>query len=193
MSTVSLQTRSPRYSKNKNCSKIGDTFFCTDRQGKRFGVGTRLPPHAHARDAPLDLGSAASRQNWIFPAYALPVLGDLPVRLSCFQLSLTDQEKKKKNPACAQTSPYGHPQFGPCGLPHLRLCAPLFVIVHGKVFFLFFPPRQDADLGVWQRILNLHTAPNGIEYDGRFVQVGTFPIGIEPEKFQKVWLLPLEF
>jgi len=35
------------------------------------------------------------------------------------------------------------------------------------------------------RILNIHTAPNGIEYDGRFVQVSTFPIGIEPEKFQK--------
>lgn len=35
------------------------------------------------------------------------------------------------------------------------------------------------------RILNLHTAPNGVEYDGRFVQVGTFPIGIEPEKFQR--------
>lgn len=33
------------------------------------------------------------------------------------------------------------------------------------------------------RILGLSTLPNGIEYDGRFVHVGAFPIGIDPEKF----------
>jgi len=33
------------------------------------------------------------------------------------------------------------------------------------------------------RILGLSTMPNGLEYQGRFVHVGTFPIGIEPEKF----------
>lgn len=33
------------------------------------------------------------------------------------------------------------------------------------------------------RILGLHTLPNGIEFEGRLVHVGTFPIGIDPEKF----------
>lgn len=35
------------------------------------------------------------------------------------------------------------------------------------------------------RILNLQTMPNGVECDGRFVNVGTFPIGIDPDKFIK--------
>lgn len=33
------------------------------------------------------------------------------------------------------------------------------------------------------RILGVPTVPNGVEYEGRFVNVGPFPIGIEPEKF----------
>lgn len=33
------------------------------------------------------------------------------------------------------------------------------------------------------RILGLHTAPNGVEFEGRQVHVGTFPIGIDPPKF----------
>lgn len=33
------------------------------------------------------------------------------------------------------------------------------------------------------RILGLSTMPNGVEFDGRFVQVGTFPIGIDPDQF----------
>jgi trehalose-6-phosphate synthase len=33
------------------------------------------------------------------------------------------------------------------------------------------------------RILGLSTLPNGIEYEGRIVHVGTFPIGIDPDKF----------
>jgi trehalose-6-phosphate synthase len=28
--------------------------------------------------------------------------------------------------------------------------------------------------------------PNGVEYEGRFVNVGTFPIGIDPDKFTEV-------
>ena len=36
------------------------------------------------------------------------------------------------------------------------------------------------------RILNLFTLPNGIEFNGRFVQVGTFPIGIDPAQFATV-------
>ena len=36
------------------------------------------------------------------------------------------------------------------------------------------------------RILSLQTAPNGVEYEGRFVEVGAFPVGIEPEKFELV-------
>ena len=33
------------------------------------------------------------------------------------------------------------------------------------------------------RILGLHTMPNGVEFEGRYAQVGTFPIGIEPSQF----------
>ncbi|CAG8458650.1 2852_t:CDS:2 [Acaulospora morrowiae] len=33
------------------------------------------------------------------------------------------------------------------------------------------------------RILGLSTMPNSIEYEGRHVHVGTFPVGIDPEKF----------
>ncbi|CAG8804451.1 12813_t:CDS:2, partial [Racocetra persica] len=33
------------------------------------------------------------------------------------------------------------------------------------------------------RILGLSTMPNSVYYDGRHVHVGTFPIGIDPEKF----------
>lgn len=33
------------------------------------------------------------------------------------------------------------------------------------------------------RILSLHTMPNGVEFEGRLVHVGTFPIGIDPDKF----------
>ncbi|KAI1260260.1 glycosyltransferase family 20 protein [Xylariaceae sp. FL1019] len=33
------------------------------------------------------------------------------------------------------------------------------------------------------RILETQTTPNGVEYQGKFVTVGAFPIGIDPEKF----------
>ncbi|KAI9319302.1 glycosyltransferase family 20-domain-containing protein [Dichotomocladium elegans] len=33
------------------------------------------------------------------------------------------------------------------------------------------------------RILGLSTMPNGVEYEGRYIHVGTFPIGIDPDKF----------
>jgi trehalose 6-phosphate synthase len=33
------------------------------------------------------------------------------------------------------------------------------------------------------RILGLHTMPNGVEYNGRYAHVGTFPIGIDPSQF----------
>ncbi|QSL64480.1 hypothetical protein MERGE_001781 [Pneumocystis wakefieldiae] len=33
------------------------------------------------------------------------------------------------------------------------------------------------------RILNLHTLPNGVEFNGKLVNVGAFPIGIDPDKF----------
>ncbi|CAG8662789.1 2387_t:CDS:2, partial [Paraglomus brasilianum] len=35
------------------------------------------------------------------------------------------------------------------------------------------------------RILGLSTMPNGIDYEGKHVHVGTFPIGIDPEKFDE--------
>jgi len=41
------------------------------------------------------------------------------------------------------------------------------------------------------RILGLHTMPNGVEFEGRLVHVGTFPIGIDPEKFAEVLIFPL--
>ncbi|CAI4037362.1 hypothetical protein SMKI_02G2360 [Saccharomyces mikatae IFO 1815] len=34
-----------------------------------------------------------------------------------------------------------------------------------------------------QRVLNVNTLPNGVEYQGRFVNVGAFPIGIDVDKF----------
>ena len=33
-------------------------------------------------------------------------------------------------------------------------------------------------------MLNVNTLPNGVEYQGRFVNVGAFPIGIDVETFQ---------
>ncbi|KAJ1570011.1 Trehalose-6-P synthase/phosphatase complex synthase subunit [Nowakowskiella sp. JEL0078] len=33
------------------------------------------------------------------------------------------------------------------------------------------------------RILGLHTMPNGVVHEGRTIHVGTFPIGIDPDKF----------
>ncbi|KAK0891429.1 Trehalose-6-P synthase/phosphatase complex synthase subunit [Friedmanniomyces endolithicus] len=35
------------------------------------------------------------------------------------------------------------------------------------------------------RILGLPTTPNGVEYQGKMVAVGAFPIGIDPEKFHQ--------
>lgn len=35
------------------------------------------------------------------------------------------------------------------------------------------------------RILNLTTTPNGVEFNGRVVSVGAFPIGIDPHKFHQ--------
>ena len=32
--------------------------------------------------------------------------------------------------------------------------------------------------------------PNGVEFEGRMVQVGTFPIGIDPEKFRSGLNIP---
>jgi trehalose-6-phosphate synthase len=74
------------------------------------------------------------------------------------------------------------------------------------VYSSVLPVRQEILLGILQsdligfhtydycrhflssctRILGLSTMPNGVEYDGRFVNVGTFPIGIDPEKFTQV-------
>lgn len=39
-------------------------------------------------------------------------------------------------------------------------------------------------LSAVQRVLNVNTLPNGVEYQGRFVNVGAFPIGIDVETFQ---------
>ena len=36
------------------------------------------------------------------------------------------------------------------------------------------------------RILGLPTLPNGVEFEGRYAHVGTFPIGIEPGQFVEV-------
>jgi trehalose-6-phosphate synthase len=37
------------------------------------------------------------------------------------------------------------------------------------------------------RILGLSTMPNGVEFEGRMIRVGTFPIGIDPDKFTQVF------
>ena len=39
------------------------------------------------------------------------------------------------------------------------------------------------------RILGLSTMPNSIDHEGRHVHVGTFPIGIDPEKFSEVSMM----
>lgn len=36
------------------------------------------------------------------------------------------------------------------------------------------------------RVLGAPTMPNGIEFEGRYSQVGTFPIGIDPDQFINV-------
>ncbi|QLG70257.1 hypothetical protein HG535_0A01950 [Zygotorulaspora mrakii] len=38
-------------------------------------------------------------------------------------------------------------------------------------------------LSAVQRVLNVNTLPNGVEYQGRFVNVGAFPIGIDVDTF----------
>jgi trehalose-6-phosphate synthase len=43
-------------------------------------------------------------------------------------------------------------------------------------------------LSACNRVLNLPTMPNAVEYKGRTVNVGTIPIGIDPEKFTEVCL-----
>jgi len=42
-------------------------------------------------------------------------------------------------------------------------------------------------LSACNRVLNLSTMPNAVEYKGRTVNVATIPIGIDPEKFTDVW------
>ena len=41
-------------------------------------------------------------------------------------------------------------------------------------------------LSACNRVLNLQTMPNAVQYKGRTVHVGTIPIGIDPEKFTDV-------
>jgi trehalose 6-phosphate synthase len=41
-------------------------------------------------------------------------------------------------------------------------------------------------LSACNRVLNLSTMPNSVEYKGRTVNVATIPIGIDPEKFADV-------
>lgn len=42
------------------------------------------------------------------------------------------------------------------------------------------------------RILGLSTMPNGVEFDGKYVNVGTFPIGIDPQQFLDVSHSPFQ-
>src|SRR5271170_1045290 len=46
-------------------------------------------------------------------------------------------------------------------------------------------------LSACNRVLNLSTMPNAVEYKGRTVNVATIPIGIDPEKFTDVSPPPL--
>jgi len=43
-------------------------------------------------------------------------------------------------------------------------------------------------LSACNRVLNLQTMPNAVKYKGRTVNVGTIPIGIDPEKFTEVFI-----
>ena len=42
-------------------------------------------------------------------------------------------------------------------------------------------------LSACNRVLNLSTMPNAVQYKGRTVNVATIPIGIDPEKFTDVY------
>ncbi|KAJ3370441.1 Trehalose-6-P synthase/phosphatase complex synthase subunit [Allomyces arbusculus] len=87
--------------------------------------------------------------------------------------------------------------------PHIKLGFFLHTPFPSSEIYRILPVRREILLGVlecdvvgfhtWDyarhflssctRILGLSTLPNGVEYEGRMVHVGTFPIGIDPDQF----------
>ena len=39
------------------------------------------------------------------------------------------------------------------------------------------------------RILGSNTSPTSVDFNGRLVKVGAYPVGVEPEKFEEVKIL----
>lgn len=88
-------------------------------------------------------------------------------------------------------------------LPNIRIGFFLHTPFPSSEVYRVLPVRKQILLGVLQcdligfhtydyarhflsscaRILGIATLPNGVDFDGRFVHVGTFPIGIDPDKF----------
>ncbi|KAI9189068.1 Trehalose-6-P synthase/phosphatase complex synthase subunit [Blastocladiella emersonii ATCC 22665] len=89
------------------------------------------------------------------------------------------------------------------GLKHVKIGFFLHTPFPSSEIFRILPVRREILLGLLPcdligfhtfdyarhflssctRILGLHTMPNGVEHEGRFVHVGTFPIGIDPDQF----------
>ncbi|KAJ3351024.1 Trehalose-6-P synthase/phosphatase complex synthase subunit [Allomyces javanicus] len=87
--------------------------------------------------------------------------------------------------------------------PHIKLGFFLHTPFPSSEIYRILPVRREILLGIlecdvvgfhtWDyarhflssctRILGLSTLPNGVEYEGRMVHVGTFPIGIDPDQF----------
>lgn len=59
----------------------------------------------------------------------------------------------------------------------------LLGVLHGDLIGFHTYDYARHFLSSCTRILGLSTMPNGVEFEGRHVQVGTFPIGIEPSQF----------
>ncbi|KNE72210.1 hypothetical protein AMAG_16693 [Allomyces macrogynus ATCC 38327] len=92
--------------------------------------------------------------------------------------------------------------------PHIKLGFFLHTPFPSSEIYRILPVRREILLGIlecdvvgfhtWDyarhflssctRILGLSTLPNGVEYEGRMVHVGTFPIGIDPDQFIAVFL-----
>ena len=63
-----------------------------------------------------------------------------------------------------------------------RVCHPALSICSAERRFHTYDYARHF-LSSVTRILGLATMPNGIEFEGRYAQVGTYPIGIEPTQF----------
>lgn len=141
--------------------------------GQVLGFGESEPAPAHQNGSTASAGSVAQRA-------VRPGLGR---GMSAFQVQ---EEAAKKR-----------------GKEGIRIGFFLHTPFPSSEIYRILPVRREILLGVLQcdligfhtydyarhflsactRILGLPTQPNGIEFEGRYAQVGTFPIGIDPHQF----------